>query len=105
MAEEWSPFEAPAQPDAAGESWRVLILNDDKTPFEFVIDTLEAVFMLSEEIADYIALTAHEQGAAVVVIRSRAAAEALASVARARAQAAGYPLAFSLEADARADPF
>ena len=99
MMEEWSAPEAPADQNAAGDIWRVLIHNDDKTPFEYVIRTLESVFMLSEEIADHIAWTAHDLGAAVVVIRPRAEAESLARVARGRAQADGYPLQFTIEKD------
>ena len=97
MAEEWSAPDVPADQNATRDAWKVLIHNDDKTPFDYVIHTLESVFMLSEEIADHIALTAHEHGAAVVVIRRRVEAEALARVARGRAQAEGYPLAFTLE--------
>ena len=95
--EEWSAPEAPADQNAAGDIWRVLIHNDDRTPFEYVIRTLESVFMLSEEIADHIAWTAHDLGAAVVVIRR--AGPSLARVARGRAQADGYPLQFTIEKD------
>ncbi len=33
MMEEWSAPEAPADQNAAGDIWRVLIHNDDRTPF------------------------------------------------------------------------
>jgi len=97
MADEWSIPDAPADQNAANDAWKVLIHNDEKTPFEYVIQTLESVFMLSEEIADHIAWTAHDRGTAVVVIRPRLEAEALARVARGRAQTDGYPLQFTLE--------
>ena len=37
MMEEWSAPEAPADQNATGDIWRVLIHNDDRTPFEYVI--------------------------------------------------------------------
>ncbi len=77
--------------------YRVLIHNDDTTPFEYVIDTLQRIFMLSEELADHIAYTAHTEGQAVVVVRPRVEAEKLIMVAHTQARMAGYPLTFSLE--------
>ncbi len=47
----------------------VVIHNDDVTPYEYVIHLLGSVFMLSEELADHIAFTAHNNGSAVVVVR------------------------------------
>ncbi len=79
--------------------YRVLIHNDDVTPFDYVIRILQRIFMLSDEMADHVAWTAHEDGLAVVVVRPRSEAEKLIKVARARARADGYPLTFSLEPD------
>lgn len=75
----------------------VLIHNDDVTPFNYVIATLGDVFMLSEEMAEHVAWTAHRKGTAVVVVRPRREAEKLAGVAQQRARFEGYPLTFSLE--------
>jgi ATP-dependent Clp protease adaptor protein ClpS len=58
---------------------------------------LSSVFMMSEEIAEHIASTAHTQGAAVVVARPRAEAEKLLRIALAQAKTDGYPLQFTLE--------
>lgn len=77
--------------------WYVIIHNDDVTPFEYVIKMLLQVFLLSEEIAEHIANTAHSEGQAVVVVRPRHEAERLVKVARTRARLDGYPLTFSLE--------
>jgi ATP-dependent Clp protease adaptor protein ClpS len=85
----------------AGESlddlYCVVLHNDDVTPFDYVIYTLGSVFMLSEEIADHIAWTAHTKGAAVVVMRPRNEAEKLVKVACTRAKLDGFPLTFTLE--------
>ncbi|NJN83445.1 MAG: ATP-dependent Clp protease adaptor ClpS [Caldilineaceae bacterium] len=77
--------------------YKILIHNDDVTPFAYVIHTLCSIFLLSEELADHIAWTAHTDGVAVVLIRARPEAEKLVKVAHATARLAGYPLTFSLE--------
>lgn len=88
--------------DLAGEEqyerrWFVVIHNDDVTPFEYVIRILIGLFLLSEEIAEHVAQTAHTEGKAVVVVRPRAEAERLVKVARSKARIDGYPLTFSIE--------
>lgn len=98
--------ETPSAPDFAAEQveekrhaprWYVIIHNDDVTPFEYVIKVLLQLFLLSEEIAEHIANTAHSEGQAVVVVRPREEAERLVKVARTRARLDGYPLTFSME--------
>lgn len=80
--------------------WFVIVHNDDVTPFEYVVRILTHLFMLSEEIAEHVAQTAHAEGQAIVVVRPRAEAERLVKVARMRARADGYPLTFSIEPEA-----
>jgi ATP-dependent Clp protease adaptor protein ClpS len=80
-----------------GDLTQIIVHNDDVTPYDFVIRTLGSLFLLSEEIADHIAWTAHTKGAATVAVRSRAEAEKLVKVAHGRAKAEGYPLTFTLE--------
>jgi len=79
--------------------YRILIHNDDVTPFEYVIRVLKRIFMLSQELAEHVAETAHEQEVAIVMIRPRPEAEKLIGIARAQARADGYPLTFSMEPD------
>lgn len=91
-------FEAePLEESRFAPRWYVLIHNDDVTPFEYVIRMLLQLFLLSEEIAEHIANTAHSEGQAVVVVRPRNEAEHLVKVASARARLDGYPLTFSTE--------
>ena len=85
---------------ARGDLAQVLIHNDDVTPYAYVIRILGDLFLLSEELADHVAWTAHTKGTAVVVVRPRAEAEKLVRAARGRARFDGYPLTFSLEHDA-----
>lgn len=94
--------ELEAQGNAAVEQTldgllRVVVHNDEATPYAYVIQTLGSVFMLSEELAEHIAWTAHTKGSAVVVVRPRREAETLAKIARGRAKVDGFPLAFTLE--------
>lgn len=92
---------APARQEKqhADGGTRVVIHNDDVTPYEFVLFTLNDIFLLSEEIAEHVAWTAHTRGAAVVVIRPRPEAEKLVKAAHARAKFNGFPLTFSIEAE------
>jgi ATP-dependent Clp protease adaptor protein ClpS len=75
----------------------ILIHNDEVTPYDYVIQILGDLFMLSEELADHVAWTAHTKGEAVVVVRPRVEAEKLVKVAHGRARLVSYPLTFSLE--------
>jgi ATP-dependent Clp protease adaptor protein ClpS len=77
--------------------YQVLIHNDDVTPYDYVVDILQRIFALSEELADHVAWTAHHEDTAVVVVRPRAEADRLITLARAQARLDGYPLTFSME--------
>lgn len=79
--------------------YRILMHNDDVTPFDYVIRMLKRIFMLSQELAEHIAETAHDEGVAIVMIRPRPEAEKLIGIARTHARADGYPLTFSMEPD------
>jgi ATP-dependent Clp protease adaptor protein ClpS len=79
--------------------YRVLIHNDDVTPYDYVVRILQRVFLLSEELADHVAWTAHHEEVAVVVVRPRPEAEKLIMVARGKARLDGYPLTFTMEPD------
>lgn len=84
---------------ATGAMATILIHNDEVTPYDYVINILGDLFMLSEELADHVAWTAHTKGVAVVVVRPRVEAEKLVKVAHGRARQVSYPLTFSLEQD------
>ena len=77
--------------------FRVLIHNDDVTPYDYVIQVLGTIFNLSHEMAEHITWVAHTEGIAPVVTRPRSEAERLVSKAHAAARLDGFPLTFSLE--------
>ncbi|MCY3900898.1 MAG: ATP-dependent Clp protease adaptor ClpS [Caldilineaceae bacterium] len=79
------------------EGWTILVHNDDVTPYDFVIETLRRIFILSEEIAETVTWEAHSKGVAPVCTRPKSVAEKLIAAAHALARANGFPLTFSLE--------
>ena len=76
---------------------KVILLNDDFTPRDFVVKVLQAVFRMTEGEALGVMLTAHRKGACVVAVFTREVAEAKAKQATDMAAREGYPLAFTTE--------
>ncbi len=54
---------------------KVILLNDDYTPREFVVTILRAVFGMTEEQAHRVMFTAHSRGVCVVAVYTRDVAE------------------------------
>lgn len=79
--------------------WRVIIHNDDVTPFDFVIHVLKTIFRLGTDIAEHVTWLAHTTGWAVVCARPKSEAELLVNKAHFAARLEGYPLKFTLEPD------
>ena len=77
--------------------YKVILLNDDYTPREFVVRVLNAVFRMSEAQAHAVMLTAHRRGACVVAVFARDIAESKAAEATDLGRGAGHPLTFSTE--------
>jgi ATP-dependent Clp protease adaptor protein ClpS len=77
--------------------YKVILLNDDYTPREFVVQVLKAVFRTTEDQAYRIMMTAHQKGVCVVATYTRDIAESKATEATDMGREKGYPLAFSTE--------
>lgn len=77
--------------------YKVLLVNDDYTPREFVVLVLKAVFRMAEETSYRVMMTAHKMGTSVVVVCARDIAETKAKEATDLAKEAGYPLLFQTE--------
>ncbi|MCB5201343.1 ATP-dependent Clp protease adapter ClpS [Neorhizobium sp. T786] len=77
--------------------YKVILVNDDYTPREFVVMVLKSVFRMGEETGYRVMLTAHRMGTAVVVVCARDIAETKAKEAVDLAKEAGYPLMFMTE--------
>jgi ATP-dependent Clp protease adaptor protein ClpS len=76
---------------------KVILLNDDYTPREFVVTVLKGVFRMSEDQAYRVMMTAHRRGACVVAIYTKDVAETKASQGTEAGRAKGYPLMFTTE--------
>ena len=76
---------------------KVILLNDDYTPREFVVMILKAEFRMTEDQAYMVMITAHKKGACVVAFFTRDVAETKATRATETARANGFPLMFTTE--------
>ncbi|MEL6801506.1 MAG: ATP-dependent Clp protease adapter ClpS [Pseudomonadota bacterium] len=77
--------------------YKVILLNDDFTPRDFVVTVLKAVFRMTEGEAMGVMLTAHQKGACVVAVYTREVAEEKCAQANDLGREAGFPLAFTTE--------
>ena len=77
--------------------YKVLILNDDFTPMEFVVHVLERFFGMSHSQAFELMLTVHQKGLAVVGVFSYEIAETKAKAVEHQARREGFPMRCSVE--------
>jgi ATP-dependent Clp protease adaptor protein ClpS len=77
--------------------WKVILLNDDTTPMEFVISLLMEVFKHTENSAHDIMLQVHETGSGIAGVYSFEIAEAKAVEATNIARTANHQLQIKLE--------
>ncbi len=76
---------------------KVILVNDNFTPREFVMTVLKGEFRLSEDQAYRVMMTAHRRGVCVVAVFTRDVAESKATRATDAGRAKGYPLLFTTE--------
>ncbi len=76
---------------------KVILVNDDFTPREFVTLVLKAEFRLGEDQARRVMMTAHQRGVCVVAVFTREVAEEKATNATDAGRKKGYPLLFTTE--------
>ena len=77
--------------------WKVILLNDDSTPVEFVVSILIDIFKHNAETAREVTLQGHETGSGIAGTYSFEIAEAKAVEATSQSRAEGYPLQIKLE--------
>lgn len=73
-------------------SYQVVLINDDFTPMEFVIDVLQEFFDKDRDMATQIMLRVHLEGRGVCGIYSREIAETKVALVMDAAAEAGHPL-------------
>src|SRR5262249_55251257 len=76
---------------------KVILVNDDFTPREFVVMVLKGEFRMTEEEAYKVMITAHRRGVCVVAVFTKDVAETKATRATDAGRAKGYPLLFTTE--------
>ena len=92
-------LELPARPKLKRPPlYRVVLLNDDYTPMEFVIDVLQEFFSLNREKATQIMLAVHTTGKGTCGIFTRDIAETKSAQVNQYAQDNEHPLVSIIEA-------
>jgi len=76
---------------------KVILVNDDYTPREFVVQVLKAEFRMNESQAYRVMITAHQRGVCVVAVFEKDVAETKATRGTEAGRAKGYPLLFTTE--------
>ena len=77
--------------------YKVIMLNDNQTPMEFVIEILKSIFKHSDKTAQDIMLSIHNTGSAVVGIYTYEIAEQRAVEATTLSRDNGFPLQLKVE--------
>jgi ATP-dependent Clp protease adaptor protein ClpS len=77
--------------------YKVLMLNDDFTPMEFVVHVLERLFNMTHAQAIDIMLTVHRKGVAVVGVFSHEVAETKVAQVMELARRQQHPLQCTME--------
>lgn len=77
--------------------YKVLLLNDDYTTMEFVVEVLVTVFHKSQDEAARIMMNVHKNGMGLAGVYVKAVAEAKVAAVHDRAQERGFPLRCTME--------
>jgi ATP-dependent Clp protease adaptor protein ClpS len=77
--------------------YRVVMLNDDFTPMDFVVDIMIRYFHKSEETANKLMLQIHHQGRAICGVFSRDIAETKIHQVDTASRTGGHPLRCMME--------
>jgi ATP-dependent Clp protease adaptor protein ClpS len=77
--------------------WKVVLLNDDYTPMEFVVNLLEAVYEKGPAEAYRIMMQVHTQGRGICGVYPFEIAETRVAQTEQLAESAGYPLKAVME--------
>lgn len=113
------PPSGPDDPDAEGETvqgastatattkpklekpplYKVILINDDYTPMDFVVDVLRSFFHMNVEKATQIMLKVHTEGKGVCGVFSKDLAETKAAQVNGYSRECEQPLLCSIEVD------
>lgn len=79
--------------------YKIIFLNDNATPMEWVIDILKTIYKHSQSSAEQITLTIHTEGSGVVGTYSYEVAEMKVHETIGASRNRGFPLSVRLEED------
>jgi ATP-dependent Clp protease adaptor protein ClpS len=79
------------------KKWKVIFLNDNHTPMEFVVTVLVEIYKHTVEVAQEITLQIHDTGSGVAGTYTFEIAEIKAVETTTLARAQGFPLQIKLE--------
>ena len=77
--------------------WKVVLLNDDYTPMEFVVEVLQVFFSLDREQATVVMLHVHRKGKGVCGVFTREIAETKVAQVTQFARESKHPLLCEME--------
>jgi ATP-dependent Clp protease adaptor protein ClpS len=97
VAPEIEEAEDTKQEESLEPLFRILVHNDDVTPFDFVISVLMRFFQLDSGDAERVTWTAHNSGMALVAVLPLKEAQRRVGRAHFAATLEGYPLTFTIE--------
>ncbi|MEM1244523.1 MAG: ATP-dependent Clp protease adapter ClpS [Pseudomonadota bacterium] len=78
--------------------YKVILLNDDYTPMDFVVEILELFFFMPREKAVQVMLQVHQQGKGICGIYSKDIAETKVEQVNLHSNQKDYPLLCTMEA-------
>lgn len=79
------------------KKWKVVFLNDNVTPIDFVVELLVKVFKHSQDLAKQITLEIHNSGSGIAGVFNFEIAEAKAVESTQLARSSGFPLQCKME--------
>ena len=77
--------------------YKVVMLNDDKTPMQFVIEVLMQVFKHNGEVAENITMSIHSEGSGVAGVYPHEIAEQKSHETLTLSKGHGFPLRVKVE--------
>lgn len=83
--------------DKAPKKYNIIMLNDDYTPMEWVLEVLKQIYKHSEANAENLTMTIHTEGSAVVGSYNYEIAEMKANETIISSRHRGFPLKVELE--------
>ncbi len=89
---------APAKPEVAKPPmYRVVLLNDDYTPMDFVVSILEQFFAMTKQMATQVMLHVHTRGKGVCGVFTREVAETKVTLVNEHSRRNQHPLLCTME--------